>query len=120
MLTVLSFLPVTVSFKLDLHLIRLKEEGFLEEAWEEYLAKEATVDCDDPLTVEGSIGDDVSNEQLTLKNMGGIFFFHALLSILAVLIALVYRVTGWDQIPRFAKGTSIISCKKEMLHRWFH
>jgi hypothetical protein len=81
----------------------LKEEGFLAEAWEDYLAEEATVNCDAP-TVEGSTGDDVGNDQLTLKNMGGIFFFHALLSVVALIIAIVYRITGWDQVPRFAKG----------------
>jgi hypothetical protein len=85
----------------------MKEDGFIEEAWGDFLSRGATINCDDP-TVEGESTDDndLGHEQLNIKNMGGIFFFHGLLSLLAVVIAVVYRVTGWDQVPRFAKGTS--------------
>ena len=86
---------------LNLHMHRLREDGFIEEAWAQYSERSATVNCDARSSAESE--NDSGNEQLSLVNMGGIFFFHGVLSVVAIIIALIWRCKGWDRIPKFAK-----------------
>jgi hypothetical protein len=87
---------------LNLHLLRMKEEGFIKEAWEEHLLREETVICDSS-TSSTSPNDNLDHRSLNVQNMGGIFCFHGIMSLIAILTALVWKLTGWDKIPRFSK-----------------
>jgi hypothetical protein len=80
----------------------MKEEGFIKEAWEEHLLREETVICDSS-TSSTSPNDNLDHRSLNVQNMGGIFCFHGIMSLIAILTALVWKLTGWDKIPRFSK-----------------
>lgn len=69
---------------LNLHMLQMKEDGFLEEAWNQYLARMATVDC----TLEDTaLDDDNEQQQLDIQNMAGVFVFHFGLSLVAIFLA---------------------------------
>ncbi|KAL3923113.1 MAG: hypothetical protein SGILL_001841 [Bacillariaceae sp.] len=88
---------------LNLHLLRLKEEGFIEQAWEQHLLREETVGCASSASSAGS-NDSIDHSRLNVQNMGGIFCFHGIVSLVAILTAVLWKMTGWDQIPKFSKS----------------
>ena len=70
---------------INLHMGEMKLDGFVDEAYEAYLAQQAEIDCDN----QGDVGSSENSNQLGLKNMGGIFTFHFGISVVAIIIALV-------------------------------
>lgn len=77
----------------------LKEEGFIDQAWQNHLDRLATKTC----AQEESTDSSQSTTQMTMENMGGIFVFHGMLSVLSIIMASVYKCVGWDKKPRFSK-----------------
>jgi hypothetical protein len=75
---------------MNLHLEQMIGDGFVAAAWAEYGAQTATVFCDE------TEGDVKPSKQMTMRNMGGIFLFHGILSFSALLMAIVvwYRSEG--------------------------
>lgn len=59
----------------------LKEEGFIDRAWQTHLDRLASISCEQE-DGSGNLDSNDSN-QLHMGNMGGIFIFHCMLSILA-------------------------------------
>jgi len=68
---------------IDLHLVEMKEDGWLDDAWDRHVAKLASVDCDAALDDEQ--GDDATI-QLTLQSMGGLFIVHGMFTGAAILV----------------------------------
>jgi hypothetical protein len=79
----------------------LIEEGFIHSAWQDHLDRTSTQDCSSQEMGENM---QVTTNTLTLRNMGGIFIFHAFLSVLSLFFALFYKHFEWDKVPRFAKS----------------
>jgi hypothetical protein len=79
---------------LNLHLMRMKEEDVLDEAWDNHLKRTETIDC-----VSRKKNDviDTHSGQLDLSNMGGIFLFHIVLSVAALLAALIGKGYRWKK-----------------------
>jgi hypothetical protein len=77
-----------ISDVLDYHLIQMKIDGFIDQVWEKHLKNAGNQVC-----VEASsdaiagIGDG-DTTALGLKEMGGIFVFHSILSLVAILFAI--------------------------------
>ena len=107
---------------LSLHLMKMKNDGFFEQAWEQHLSRIETIDCADaPDTISESsskrrhLGEhrDLrrSNaksaasgtgeaQRLSITNMGGVFLMHGVLSLLAIVFALVHRFYGKEKQRR--------------------
>ena len=71
---------------LNLHLGEMKDDGFIDEAYDAYLARQAQIDCANLGDTSGSTS---QSNQLGLKNMGGIFVFHFAISAVAIVLAFV-------------------------------
>jgi hypothetical protein len=91
---------------------QLRMEGFISEAWDEHLDQTSADECAaaDISTEEESSG------QLTLKNMGGIFVFHTILSGAALIMAI--SAWFWQRRPgqvarRAAKKEKVRQVAKE-------
>lgn len=67
---------------LNLHVLEMEEDGFVQTAWERHLEAEADINCEATTreTESGGLGD--SNQRLSLKDMGGLFIvFYGLTAI---------------------------------------
>ena len=89
-----------------LHMRHMKEDGFIQRAWDEDFFLSSTNECSgSSLRIDRRRnlgGDDDPEEsqtaleagQLNIKNMGGIFILHGSLSVLAVLLAFIHHRAG--------------------------
>jgi hypothetical protein len=79
-----------ISAVLDFHLLEMISDGFIENAWASHLSKVGTIDClFKPETSWGSSGPSASS--LALSDVGGLFLFHLLLSIISIGLAFIQR-----------------------------
>ena len=74
-----------VSHVMDLYMTEMIADGFIEQAWQDHLDKISQIDCVEPVPNSGD--DDIYS--LGLKEMGGIFVTHLLLTTVAVVVAIV-------------------------------
>jgi hypothetical protein len=77
-----------ISHVLDYHLTTMIDDGFLERMWKTQLDRIATVSCASNIHTSVSSVDDTTFS-LTIQDVGGIFIFHVVLSILAIIIATI-------------------------------
>lgn len=85
---------------MNVHMLQIKEDGFLGGAWNHHLARVATLDC----SLEETALDDTNEQQhLGIKNMAGIFVFHFGLFSAAILLA------AWKVLSR--------EYKRQRLHK---
>lgn len=74
-----------VSYVLDLHLVQMKADGFIERAWESHLQGITDQTCTNP---EAGSGDaDGDYVRLGINEMGGIFAFHGILCAVSIAVA---------------------------------
>lgn len=76
-----------ISHVIDLHLLEMKSEGFLDRAWEAHLQRTSDQKCINRLDNDGAIEDETYS--LSIEEMAGIFIVHAILTAVAVAVALV-------------------------------
>jgi hypothetical protein len=73
---------------LNIHMTKMRVDGFINEAWDKHLDQTSTNEC----FAENSLVEEDTSGQLSLKNMGGIFIFHAMLTGAALLMAIVAKI----------------------------
>ena len=81
-----QYCTTLISHVLDYHLTTMIDDGFLERMWKSQLDRIATVSCASNIHSSSAIVEDTTFS-LSIKDVGGIFIFHVVLSILAVMIA---------------------------------
>ena len=74
-----------ISHVLDLHMNEIKEDGFLDNAWNDVYTKLGGQNCDDRRSEPN-----FPEEPLGIDDMFGIFAFHALCSVVSVLLAFIF------------------------------
>ena len=81
-----------VSHVLDLHLLEMKADGFIEREWQAYLQRTGDHNC--VSSVDSNADDADETFSLGVSEMAGIFIIHLMLLVLAVLVALIqsYRL----------------------------
>ena len=82
-----------ISYVMDVHLQEMRQDGFIDRAWDAHIEKVATKTCP---AVTQSFADSRAAKasrgfSLTIKDMGGIFCFHFAMSALALLFAFYQR-----------------------------
>jgi hypothetical protein len=84
---------------LNLHMVEMKSDGFIDRAWDDHLKKRATIDCDAPAAMSDTTDDESSSSssngskaQLTLQAMGGAFIVHYIATAFAVFLAVLLKV----------------------------
>jgi Ligand-gated ion channel len=76
-----------ISAVLDFYLLEMLNDGFVEEAWIKHMSRVGTIEClSAPLMVGIGLDDGFS---LRLQDVGGVFIFHFMMSVLSLLVALV-------------------------------
>eukprot|EP00543_Licmophora_paradoxa_P004492 CAMPEP_0202446090 /NCGR_PEP_ID=MMETSP1360-20130828/4723_1 /ASSEMBLY_ACC=CAM_ASM_000848 /TAXON_ID=515479 /ORGANISM="Licmophora paradoxa, Strain CCMP2313" /LENGTH=685 /DNA_ID=CAMNT_0049062521 /DNA_START=180 /DNA_END=2237 /DNA_ORIENTATION=- len=91
-----------ISYVLDFHLMNMKTDGFLENAWNEYLDNVGDNHCQTKQEQEDAIimsGDDETGRSLTMQDLGGIFILHAILAVVAICVALFQLIFMKAQSP---------------------
>jgi hypothetical protein len=90
---------------LNLHMLEMKSDGFIDRAWDDHLKKRATVDCDAATATADTADDDDngSTAQLTLQAMGGAFIVHYIATAFAIFLAVFLKVRS---------KKSLMICKK--------
>ena len=111
-----------ISDVINVHMLRMKEEGFIQKAWEQYLSRStASSDCKsssgtttsdhengggrqrrhlkaaaarNAAGAQAASGSQLENQRLNVKNMGGIFLMHGVFSMIAIVSALIMRCVG--------------------------
>ena len=81
-----------ISYVMDLHLQEMRQDGFIDGAWDAHIEKVATKTC--PAVTQSVADSRAAKSQgfsLTIKDMGGIFCFHFAMSALALLFAFYQR-----------------------------
>ena len=75
---------------LDLHLLEMDADGFLEEVWEEHIQRVGSQNCLAEQSSAGPSGEveDGDMYSLSIQEMSGIFIVHAVLTSIAVLLAM--------------------------------
>ena len=77
-----------ISHVLDLHLIEMKADGFLERQWEAHLQKTGTQNCIQQVEMGGD--DNEETFSLGVAEMAGIFIIHVMLLGLAIIVAMIH------------------------------
>ena len=82
-----------ISYVMDYHLQQMKSDGFIDRAWQDHITRISTIKCgaSEPSLVE--------NVSLTLKDMGGIFITHALMTMLALSLAILQYLYAKFRVP---------------------
>lgn len=82
-----------VSHVLDLHMIQMKADGFIDREWEAHLQRTGDLNCVEMMNVNASAqeGEDEILYSLGVQELAGIFIIHATLLVLAVLLVLLRR-----------------------------
>lgn len=71
---------------LDLHMVEMKNDGFIDRAWKEHLMRNQDKDC-------GSDGStDQTASKRTVHEMGGTFLMHFFLTVAALIVALASKM----------------------------
>ena len=91
---------------LNLHMVEMKDDGFVARAWEDYFKKQATIDCKQASPTED---DDESNGQLSLQSMGGTFIIHYITTAFAIFLALCGKLYASDRCRRKAPASQVVS-----------
>ena len=79
-----------ISHTIDIHFIEMRADGFIENAWNEYLKRTTDFQCQALAEAEKDDDlDDVDNQRLDVRDMGGIFCFHFILCAIAYLLAFI-------------------------------
>ena len=81
-----------ISHVLDLHLVQMRADGFLEREWEAYLQRTGTQNC--VKAVDTSAEGNEETFSLGVPDMAGIFIIHVMLSALAVIVAVMHYCRG--------------------------
>lgn len=89
---------------MNLHLLEMKQDGFMDEAWDDYLARVSDTDCGAGSDSDLASSDEQTQQQLDLESMGGVFVFHFGLSFVAIVMAL-FSVNIKKIRKRYAKKT---------------
>jgi len=74
-----------ITHVLDIHMNDMLDDNFIEKAWEEHLRAETDYHCGSKETESKDVDGQYS---LTIKEVGGIFVFHAALGLVSILVAL--------------------------------
>jgi hypothetical protein len=71
----------------NLHMEEMKDDGFLQSTWDDFLKRHETVDC------MGNVGteEDNNSNQLSLNAMGGTFVLHYIMTAFATLLAFAWK-----------------------------
>ena len=77
-----------ISYVLNLLIFEMIEDGFVENAWRDHIAKISQTNCPDQVEINKHID---GKYQLSLKDMAGIFIVHGFLMLTAVSIAVFDR-----------------------------
>jgi Ligand-gated ion channel len=76
-----------ISAVLDYHLRQMIDDGFVEEAWVNHMSRVGTMKCPDDSQTRGFTWDETF--ALELNDVGGSFILHALMSFIAISLAVV-------------------------------
>jgi hypothetical protein len=71
---------------LNVHLLEMKRDGFVERAWSRHLEALTTVNCN-----AGGTNGDEDDLQLSLSDTGGLFIVHYGLTVVAIIIAIMQK-----------------------------
>lgn len=78
-----------INHVLDYHLVQMKIDGYIDQAWERHVDRVGTHACvDTSLPSQSLLGPEDDTTALGLREMGGIFIFHGILSFVAVVFAI--------------------------------
>mmetsp|Transcript_38959 Transcript_38959/g.54863 ORF Transcript_38959/g.54863 Transcript_38959/m.54863 type:complete len:604 (+) Transcript_38959:240-2051(+) len=78
-----------ITYVIDVHMARMKADGFIEEAWNDHLQKIGDHEClSNTLGAEGGDGSDWKSS-LSINDLGGIFIIHVGLSAVAIIITFI-------------------------------
>jgi len=98
-----------ISEVMDIHLMDMLDDGTIQRLWEDHLkTQHGEPQCRDDLLLtttttssssssSSTKGEEDGEDRLSLQNMGGIFIFHYMVSILALLLALYGKWSGRNQ-----------------------
>jgi hypothetical protein len=75
---------------LNLHLLEMKEDGFVDRAWHKHLEQNADINCN----AQSVDLKDNESDQLSLKDMGSLFIFHFGLTAVAICMAVIGKKYG--------------------------
>jgi len=90
----------------------MNQDGFVKDAYEQFLDKVSTYQC----PVEDSSYFDEANEyELSMKDLGGIFMWHFITVLLALLISVIKYYRRKRQIQRNNNDDDAISTEIEEL-----
>ena len=71
----------------NLHMEEMKNDGFLQSTWDDFLKRRQTVDCMGDMEAE----EDDNSNQLSLNAMGGTFVIHYIVTAFAILLAFAWK-----------------------------
>lgn len=79
---------------LNLHMVEMKSDGFVDNAWDDHLREVATVDCDAAAMSDNDdeSSSDGNSSQLSLQAMGGVFIIHYISTAFAIFLAVAIKV----------------------------
>jgi len=80
-----------IHYVLNLHLVEMNADGFIEKAWAEQLARYQDKDCQSAHSDTNGEGDELGNNKRTLQEMGGTFVLHLFFTIVALIYAIGRR-----------------------------
>lgn len=81
-----------ITHVLEIHMNEMIDDGFIDGKWQAHLRNQSSHQCGDG---ENKSKDVEGQYSLTIKEVGGIFVFHAALGLVSILVALVER--WWNQ-----------------------
>lgn len=97
-----------ISHTINIHLIEMHADGFIENAWANFLKRTTDFQCQALAEAEKDDDlDDVDNQRLDVYDMGGIFCFHFILCAIAYLLAFIEH----------HKEKQLIAALKDSLHK---
>jgi hypothetical protein len=94
---------------INIHMMQMRAEGFISEAWDEHLDQTSANEC----TAADISTEEEFSGQLTLNNMGGIFVFHTILSSAALIMAI--SAWFWERSPGQAARQAAKKEKRRLL-----
>lgn len=89
---------------LNVHLAEMKEDGFIEEAWQRHLERTSDIKC-----TTATQDTDSDSSQLSLQDMGGLFIIHYMVTALAICMAVFTKWNKKRKLKEIAKRSGDIA-----------
>jgi Ligand-gated ion channel len=99
-----------ISSILDFHLLEMIQDGFVEQAWRKHMARVETIECLTP-PIKGGVGFD-ETLPLSLEDVGGVFLLHIILSLSALIFAVIQL-----SYKKFSKRTFNLRSSQALISR---